>query len=119
MRSGANGRLLASGNDDGTIQLWAVDSTKLVDTLHGHQGPVWRVRYSPDGTVLASGGNGQVVKLWDTKGYKRIHTLQGHSGCINAIGLGEQPHLLVSGGEDGFVQSVSLGEAVIQNGSAA
>jgi WD40 repeat protein len=52
----ADGRVLAVGREDGTIQVWDVPARKLLATLKGHSGGYasnW-LRFSPDGRALAS-----------------------------------------------------------------
>src|SRR5438105_3353953 len=51
-----DGKLLASGSLDDTVQLWDAKTGKYVATLKGHSGAVLALAFSPDGKVLASGG---------------------------------------------------------------
>jgi WD40 repeat protein len=55
-----DGRLLASGNADNTVQVWDAASGEQLRTLT-HAANVCGVAFSPDGQLLASGtGNGGV-----------------------------------------------------------
>src|SRR6266571_4105670 len=50
-----DGRRIASGSNDETVQLWNAADGGHVNTYHGHSGPVNGVAWSPDGRRIASG----------------------------------------------------------------
>jgi WD40 repeat protein len=50
-----NGDLIAAGNEDGSVQMWSVESEKLLGgPLTGHPAPVEALAFSPDGETLVS-----------------------------------------------------------------
>ncbi|MDX2243106.1 MAG: WD40 repeat domain-containing protein [Leptolyngbyaceae cyanobacterium bins.302] len=63
-----NGRTLASGSLDGTINLWDLETGELQATLFADQVTV--LAFSPDGTTLASGS--RLVKVAHTKVFHPI-----------------------------------------------
>ena len=59
-----NGKILASGNGDGTIKLWDVNTGLIKHILTEHTGGVGSVSFSPDGRTLASGSGDKTIRLW-------------------------------------------------------
>jgi WD40 repeat protein/serine/threonine protein kinase len=61
-----DGKLLATGCQDGSAVLWDAVSGQRVRTLTGHAGAVAAVQFSPDGKWLATATEPLAqVKLWD------------------------------------------------------
>ena len=60
-----DGKLIASGSENGIIKLWDVEKKESVATLKGHFGSVNSLSFSPDGKTLASGSRDGTVLLWD------------------------------------------------------
>ncbi|MEM1168955.1 MAG: S-layer homology domain-containing protein [Cyanobacteria bacterium P01_H01_bin.35] len=80
-----NGQILASsrGKD---IQLWNLESSKLLETLSSHSANVRSVAISPDGKTLASGSGDGTVKLWDIPTGEMLTSFL-HSGVVTAVGF--------------------------------
>jgi WD40 repeat protein len=77
----ADGRLVASAAQDGTIQLWdagfaVAGGGEPLATMQGHTNSVWDLALSPDGRLLASGGLDGSVRLWDTGSGVCLRTLR-------------------------------------------
>jgi WD40 repeat protein len=59
------GRLVARGNLDGSVQVFAAPAGKEVARLEGRQGMVPSLAFSPDGRLLASGGGNGNILIWE------------------------------------------------------
>ena len=55
----ADGKLLASGSTDKTVQLWETTTGKPLATLTGHINGITALAFSPDSTTLVSGSAGR------------------------------------------------------------
>jgi WD40 repeat protein len=70
-----DGKLLASSGDDPTIQVWELETGKLVASLRDHTDWVLCLAFAPDGKALASGGYDGLVRLWDAGSGKKVRDL--------------------------------------------
>ena len=71
-----SGRRLATVNrDERTIDLWDPRTGTAVGILHGHEGPVNTLAYSPDGKGLASGSTDKTIRLWDLAAGREVAVL--------------------------------------------
>jgi hypothetical protein len=60
-----DGRALATGSKDGTVQVWEVASGQQVLSFSGHEADVNCLAFAPDGRSLASGSRDFTILLWD------------------------------------------------------
>jgi len=88
-----NGSLVACGydedEDEGTYLKVLSPSLELVQTLEGHDGPVWCVTVSPSGSHFASGDDDGKVMIWSEPGeggeWARVQVFEDHTGLILAV----------------------------------
>ena len=81
----ADGRTLATGSADKTIEVWKkADTNKPLYTLTGHTGGITAMDFSVDAKLLVSGSSDKTVRLWDLTTGQHRHTFTGHTGEIGA-----------------------------------
>jgi WD40 repeat protein len=99
-----DGRLLASGGDDGAVSLWDSATGEALRSLQGHTDWVRSVAFSPDGRLLASGGDDWAVRLWDSATGEALRSLKEHTRWVISVAFSPDGRLLASGGSDGAVR---------------
>ncbi|MDE5110020.1 MAG: WD40 repeat domain-containing serine/threonine-protein kinase, partial [Trichodesmium sp. St7_bin2_1] len=82
-----DGRIVASGTTDGSIQLLHLTSGENLGELSGHDGPVFSVAISPDGRTLVSASSGGKIKIWDLYTHRLKNTLSGHLKDVWSVAI--------------------------------
>ena len=72
-----DGKLFATGTNDGRIKLWDTQTGEDKATLVGHGEGVKSVAFSPKDQMLASGSYDETIQLWDIHTGERLKTLRG------------------------------------------
>jgi WD40 repeat protein len=75
-----DGKTLAAGNADGTLQLWDVSTGCETRRIEGHKREVNSVAFSPDGKALASSSFEGELFLWDPATGKQLRPLVRGAG---------------------------------------
>jgi WD40 repeat protein len=99
-----NGKTLAVGITDGTIELLEAATGKPFATLKGHTEIVESMAFSPDGNTLASGSGDKTIKLWNVARGENTATLKGHTGSVWCVAFSPDGKTLASGGSDSTVK---------------
>jgi WD40 repeat protein/serine/threonine protein kinase len=92
-----DGRTVALGFENGTIELWELDTGKAVGSLQAHAGRVRTLSFSHDGDTLVSGGSDSAVKLWDVKRLVKTGEKIEHKGAVCAAVISHSGTRLASG----------------------
>jgi WD40 repeat protein/serine/threonine protein kinase len=93
-----DGTQLATGSDDGTVQLWSADGTPGA-LLRGHGARVTAVTWRRDGKQLASASLDTSVRLWTPDG--ATGPVLVHPDRVTAVAWSPDGARLVSGCDDG------------------
>ncbi len=107
------GERLVSGNDQGAIHLWDVETKKLEKTIPGHEGKVTCLLVTLNGKGLLSGGIDGTLRLWNIETGQEIHRYNGHNGSINGLVILHPGYIFASAGNDGTIRIWGLPENYI------
>lgn len=81
-----NGQLIASACEDGTVNVWASETGRLVRSLGKNNiGSLDAIAFSPDGQLIAAAGYDGEIKLWQTVSGSAAGTLKGHSRFVSSL----------------------------------
>ncbi len=110
-----DGKLLAIGGDDKTIQLWDLQSKKLVHSFistgpRPYYGDYLSFSFSDDGQKLVS-THYQTVYLWDVSTGAMLESFPGHTDGVRSVALSPDGNtILAAGSRRIFVRDVSSRE---------
>jgi WD40 repeat protein len=100
-----DGRWIASGAWDNTVQVWdaATGTQRLL--FSGHSDHVISVAWSPNGRFLASASDDGTAKIWDAQTGGVSITYTGHGGgSVWSVAWSPDGSLIASGGRDNTAQ---------------
>ncbi|NEQ37596.1 MAG: protein kinase [Okeania sp. SIO3I5] len=95
-----DGRIVASGSTDGTIQLLHLRSGQSLGKLSGHDGPIWSVAISPDGRTLVSASGDSTVKIWNLYTGRLKNTLYDHQKDVFSVAISPDGNTIASVSKD-------------------
>jgi WD40 repeat protein len=100
-----DGKLLASGSLDGTVQVWNAATRQPIGApLHAQTG-VTSVAFSPDGKLLASAGIDGAVQLWNAATGRPVGApLHASTQGVTWVAFSPDGKLLAGGGANGTVR---------------
>jgi WD40 repeat protein len=97
-----DGKLLASGSENGAIRLWDLSTATESQTFSRQSEKIWSVTFSPDGTLLATGSDDGIVKVWEVATGKELRTLKAGTPTYTVV-FSPDGKSLVSGGLNGLI----------------
>ena len=98
-----DGRVLAAGDETGTLQVFDINSRAILKTWKEHKQPTHTVKWNPkDVTSLMSCSDDATVRLWDLPSDSSEVIFRGHQDYVRcgAFMQGQSSGLLASGSYD-------------------
>lgn len=110
-----DGRRVAAAGSKAFVQVWDVQTGKLLFNNSPSESSVLAVVYSPDGTRLATSSQDGVVTLIDARTGKLLSQFKGHTGAALGVVFSPDGQRVVSSGADKTVRiwDVSSGQSVL------
>ncbi len=99
------GKMIAMAGEDPTIELWDVETKKLLGKLLGHTNWVNAATFIPNTSppILATVSRDGTVRVWNPAARKQIATLPGHQGEVTALAVSPDGTALASGDNNGVI----------------
>jgi WD40 repeat protein len=94
--SGASGR--------NGMQLWDVETGRLVRVLEGHTDDVECIAWSRDDRRALSGSDDGSVRLWDIETGRCLRVLEGHTSWVWSVGYSADQRHVLSGSKDNTIR---------------
>ncbi len=99
-----DGKRIASGSGDHTVQVWDAPSGGHVLTYRGHSRDVSSLAWSPDGKNIVSGSIDGKIQVWNAMTGNDIYTYTGHSDAVFDVAWSPDGKRVASASNDGSVQ---------------
>jgi WD40 repeat protein/serine/threonine protein kinase len=99
-----DGKRLATGGDSAIVQLWDVQTWRLVQEFAGHNARIRSLAFTPDGERLASRGDDDTIRIWNIQSGREVLTLAAPPSKGATIAFSPDSRTLASGTEDGSVK---------------
>ena len=110
-----DGRIVASGSTDGSIQLLHLRSGQNLGKLSGHNGPIWSVAISPDGRTLVSASSDRTVKIWNLYTHRLKNTLSGHLKDVFSVAISPDGNMIASVSKDQTIKLWDIHSGLLLN----
>jgi WD40 repeat protein len=98
----ADDSMLATGNADGTVQIWRLPDGALLRVLHSND-VVWTVQFSPSASHLLTAGNDGLVRIWDAETGANLRELKGSGLPVNIARFSPDGKRIAAAGQDGRI----------------
>ncbi|MEQ8192056.1 MAG: protein kinase, partial [Candidatus Eremiobacterota bacterium] len=92
-------KFLCSAGRDLWVNLWDLETKKLIYSFNENSEPARAIAISPDGMLMAV-MNGNKINLWDLKTREIKHVFEGHTDKVESLSFSPDGNRLASGSRD-------------------
>ncbi|KKZ67068.1 hypothetical protein EMCG_07239 [[Emmonsia] crescens] len=98
-----DGKILAAGCVNGSIEIWNPSSGSRKMVLHGHTEFIRAISFSPGSGFLASAADDWTVRVWDISSGSSVQVLK-HQYCPSAVAFSPDSKYIASGTMGGCIR---------------
>ncbi len=111
-----DGKKIAAGSVDSTIELWNTDELKRTVKILAHAAPVCCLKFIDNGNYLLSASHDGYIKLWDTNTGNIIKTYKPHAQPISEIDISPNEKLVLTAAYDNTIglYNIASGDCIYQ-----
>lgn len=100
MKFSPDGKWIVTGSEDGTVKMWDLGTSKVIQEFKQHTSGVSCLQFHPCEFLLATGSSDKTVKFWDLETFDLVSTTNPEAKPIRKIVYDPKGDALFSGAED-------------------
>ena len=110
----ADGKRLFSASSNHTMQLWDLETKRILMQYSGHTDSIWCVAWHADSHYILSGSDDCTIRLWEVETGHCLHILTGHTGIIWSLAWSHDLQFALSASDDHTIRlwQVKTGECL-------
>jgi RNA polymerase sigma factor (sigma-70 family) len=103
------------------VNLWDMQTGKLLTTLKGHTGSVFCVVFSPNSKSVFTGSNDQTLRRWEVSSGKELTVYDGHRDRVQVVAVSSDGKSVATASTDGTARiwDVESGKEIKQLASTS
>ena len=99
-----DGKQLALGCADGSVELWDPATGEIRATLSGVSGRIRSVAFGRDARRVFSGGDDRTISVWDSVAREELLILRGHEDGVRAVTVSPDGRTVATASLDGTIK---------------
>jgi len=100
MRFSIDGRFLATGNEDGTVEVWDATKGKMIRRLWAHSSSITSIDFDKNASRLLTTSEDSTAIVWSMEEMEPICTFDHHKDKIHIGRFSPDGHTVLTGGAD-------------------